>query len=73
MFQGFMTNPMGYMMNKKLNIPQEYMNNPQGAIQYLMNTGRLTQEQYNQAVNQAKNLQSNPQFAQFLNQIGKKY
>ena len=42
-----MQNPT--QMLQKLNIPQEYANNPQGAIQYLMNNGKITQEQYNMA------------------------
>jgi cell fate (sporulation/competence/biofilm development) regulator YlbF (YheA/YmcA/DUF963 family) len=44
------------------------MNNPNEAIQYLMNSGKLTQEQYNWAVQQAKQIESNPQFMQFINQ-----
>ena len=52
---------------QKMNIPNEYANNPQGAIQYLMNNGRITQEQYNNANNQLKQLQNNPLFKQFFN------
>ena len=52
---------------QKLNIPQEYANNPQGAIQYLMNNGKITQEQYNMANNQLKQLQNNPLFKQMFN------
>lgn len=51
---------------QKLNIPQEYVNNPQGAIQYLMNNGKITQAQYNDANNQLKQLQSNPLFKQYF-------
>lgn len=67
-FQGFMSNPMAYMTQHKLNIPQQYMNDPQGAIQYLMNTGKLTQQQYDWAVNEAQKLQNNPQFMQLFKQ-----
>lgn len=52
---------------QKLNIPQEYVNNPQGAIQYLMNNGKITQAQYNDANNQLKQLQNNPLFKQYFN------
>ena len=48
-FRQFMSNPAQMMMQNKLNIPQEYMKNPNDAIQYLMDTGKLTQDQYNQA------------------------
>ena len=43
------------------------MNDPQGAIQYLMNNGKITQEQYNFANNQLKELQNNPLFKQMFN------
>jgi len=52
---------------QQLNIPQEYANDPQGAIQYLMNNGKITQEQYNSANNQLKQLQNNPMFKQLFN------
>lgn len=67
-FQGFMKNPMQYMMSKKLNLPQNInpMQNPNEAIQYLMNNGKLSQQQYNQLQNVAKQIQNNPQFQQFL-------
>lgn len=60
-----MQNPT--QMLQKLNIPQEYAQNPQGAIQYLMNNGKITQEQYNMANNQLKQLQNNPMFKQLFN------
>lgn len=63
-FQTFIQNPMSFI--SKLNIPQQYMNNPNDVIQYLMNTGRLSQEQYNQAVSKAKELENNPMFKQFF-------
>lgn len=37
-------------------IPQEAASNPQAAVQYLMNTGRVSQEQYNNAVIMAQNM-----------------
>ena len=55
-FNGFMSNPMAYMLQHKLNIPQQYMNNPQQAIQYLMNTGRVNQQMYDNAVRQANEI-----------------
>lgn len=64
-FQSFMQNPMG--MISKMGIPQQYLNNPNDAIQYLMNSGRISQDQYNQAVSKAKELQNNPMFKQLFN------
>lgn len=69
-FQQFMQNPMQYMIQSKLNIPQQYLNDPNQAIQYLMNTGKLTQDQYNWAVKQSRNLQNNPQFCSFFTKNG---
>lgn len=67
-FQGFMQNPMGFMLQNKLQIPKEYMNNPNDAIQYLMNTGKISQDQYNWARNQAKQLQNSPDFMKMFGQ-----
>lgn len=56
-FQAFKQNPMQFLMQHRLNIPQEYMNNPQGAIQYLMNSGHMNQQTYNQLQQMAKQFQ----------------
>lgn len=70
-FQGFMRNPVQFFAQNKLNITQEMLNNPNDAIQHLMNSGQLTQQQYNWALNTAKKIQKNPQFQQFIgNQSG---
>lgn len=71
-FRGFIQNPMQFMVQKKLNIPQEMMSNPDTAIQYLLNTGKITQQEYDWAVQQAKQIENNPQFAQFLNGMNKR-
>lgn len=65
MYSQLMQNPTQLL--QKMNIPSEYANDPQGAIQYLMNTGKITQEQYNSANNQLKQLQNNPLFKQYFN------
>jgi hypothetical protein len=61
-FGQFMNNPTKF-------IPQEYLNDPNAAIQQLMNSGKLTQDQYTQACNMAKQIQSNPMF---MRMFGKK-
>lgn len=48
-FRAFMQNPMQFMLQRKINVPAEYMNNPDAIIQYLMDSGKLSQTQYNQA------------------------
>jgi hypothetical protein len=70
-FQSFMSNPLQFMAQRKLNIPQQYMNDPNGAIQYLMNSGRITQDQYNRAVNMSNRLQKDPNFMKILGQFKK--
>jgi hypothetical protein len=40
-------------MIQQMNIPKEFQNNPGGLIQKLMDDGRLSQDQYNQAVQKA--------------------
>lgn len=47
MFNQFMRNPMGFMMQRKLNIPQNLANDPQAIVQHLMNTGQMSQDTFN--------------------------
>ena len=65
MYSQLMQNPNQFL--SQLNIPNEYANDPQGAIQYLMNNGKITQDQFNMANNQLKQLQNNPLFKQMFN------
>lgn len=65
LYTQFKQNPTQFL--SQINVPNEYMNDPQGAIQYLMNSGKITQEQYNYANNQLKELQNNPLFKQMFN------
>lgn len=66
-FQQFMSNPMQFMINNRLNLPQNFSGDANQAIQYLMNSGQLTQEQYNWAQGMSRRIQSNPQFQQLMN------
>lgn len=67
-FQGFLQNPTQFLIQRNLGLSKEMLKNPDQAIQYLMNSGKITQEQYNQAVRQANQLKNNPQFQQIFNQ-----
>ena len=59
-YQQFRQNPM-QMLSKRFNLPQNLdMNNPNDIIQHLLNTGQITQNQVNQAMN-------NPIIKQFMN------
>lgn len=45
-FGSFKQDPFGFMMKRKgINIPIEYRNNPQEAVQYLINSGQMSPEQ----------------------------
>jgi phenylalanyl-tRNA synthetase alpha subunit len=48
MLQQFKQNPLGMLRQFGFNVPAN-MNNPNEIIQHLMNSGQLSQEQYNQA------------------------
>lgn len=58
-------NPSQFL--QKYGIPQQFTGSSQDAIQYLMNNGKVTQSDYNNANNQLKQLQNNPMFKQFFN------
>ena len=42
-------NPMQFLLQRGLNVPQN-LSNPQQIVQHLMNTGQITQAQFNEAV-----------------------
>lgn len=65
-FRGFMQNPTQYLLQKNLGLTENMLKNPNDAIQYLMNSGKINQEQYNWAVQQANQLKNNPQFQQYF-------
>lgn len=52
--QQLRNNPMSMLSRAGLNVPQS-VNNPQAIIQHLLNSGQITQEQYNQAQSMAQN------------------
>lgn len=48
------SNPMSVL--GRYGIPQNISNDPNAIIQYLMNSGKISQEQYNRAVMMAQNM-----------------
>ena len=48
MFQAFQQNPIQFLNSRNINIPQQYMNSPKDAVQYLVSSGRMSQENFNQ-------------------------
>lgn len=66
-FMQFMQNPAAFFQQRGMQIPpQNAMKSPQDMIQYMMNSGGISQQQYNNAAAQAKQLQNNPQFMQMI-------
>lgn len=65
-FRTFTANPIQFFAQKKLNITPDMMNNPQAAVQQLMNSGQMSQQQFNQLQRMAKQIAGNPQFTQIF-------
>lgn len=65
-FQSFLNQPMQYMMQKRLNLPQNWMQNPQAAVQQLMNSGAMDQQTFNQLQQMSNRIMQNPMFAQMM-------
>lgn len=56
LFSRFMQNPMQALLASKYNIPQEYSNNPEQIINYLLNSGQITQQQLDSMVSRAQKM-----------------
>lgn len=53
-FSEMQKNPLQFLATKGLNIPQQYANDPRGAVQYLMNNGQMNQGMLNQLIQRAQ-------------------
>lgn len=49
-------NPVQFLMQRKYNIPQNIANDPNQIVQHLLNTGQISQQQYNQAAQMARQM-----------------
>lgn len=66
-FMQFMQNPAAAFQQRGIPVPpQSAMQSPKGMIQYMLNSGGVSQEQYNQAAARARELQSDPRFMQMM-------
>ena len=63
-FQSFRQNPIQFMLQR--NIPQGALQDPAGTIQNLLNSGQMSQAQFNQLQQMAVQLRNNPMFAPLL-------
>lgn len=55
-FNQFKSNPMQFLTSRKINIPGEYSNNPQQAVQYLLNNGQMSQQALNGMIQMANKM-----------------
>lgn len=58
-FNKLTSNPTQTLLESGLNIPANIANNPQSIVQHLLNTGQITQDQ----VNSAMQMRNNPMFS----------
>lgn len=49
-------NPAQFLMQSKFNIPKEYQGNPQDAVNYLVQSGQVSQDRLNQVMQMANNM-----------------
>lgn len=47
LYQSFLTNKMQFLSQRNVNVPSQYANNPEEAVKYLLNSGAMSQEQFN--------------------------
>ena len=55
-FNIFMRNPMQFLMQRRINVPSQYANDPAGAVQYLLSSGQMSQETYQRLRAQAEQM-----------------
>ncbi len=58
LFNALTQNPIQALFERGFNVPQDMANNPEQMIQHLLNSGQVSQEQ----VNQAMQMKDNPMF-----------
>lgn len=49
-------NPMQFLIQRKMNVPQNMMNDPQAIINHLVQTGQVNQNQINSAYQMAQQM-----------------
>lgn len=54
MYSEYRQDPIGFLHNMNIDIPNEYSNNPQGAVQHLMNNNQMSQTEFNNLYSQAQ-------------------
>lgn len=57
-FNQFRQNPIGALMGMGYNVPPHLQNNPEGTVNYLRNSGQMSEQQFNQFSQMAQQFQS---------------
>lgn len=47
LYQSFLTNKIQFLAQRNVDVPPQYANNPEEAVKYLLNSGIMSQEQFN--------------------------
>lgn len=55
-FRSFTQNPIQFLLQKNINIPEQFSNDPHGAVQYLLNNGQMSQDTFNKLRNTARKM-----------------
>ena len=58
MFNQFRQNPVGALASMGYNIPQNVQNNPEGIVNYLRNSGQMSDQMFNQFSQMAQQFQN---------------
>lgn len=57
-FNRFKQNPLGELMGLNINVPQNLGGNPEAIVNYLRNSGQMTEEQFNELSQMANQFQN---------------
>lgn len=52
MLTQFKTNPMAFLLQRRMNIPQNISSDPNAILNHLLKTGQISQDQVNRAYQQ---------------------
>ena len=55
-YNEFCSNPMQFLANRGVNVPQQFANNPKGAVQNMLNNGQMSQQQFNMLMQKAQQM-----------------
>ena len=47
-FNQFRQNPVQFLIQRRMNIPPQFMNDPRGAVNYLLQSGQMSNQQLQQ-------------------------